>query len=89
MPKEVLGSIRNEHSSNPHVGDMITPSALKGCVRKTVLERTENYYQEPPKLYYAIRGSLIHGFLENHGLQGVESEKRMYKTLTIKGRKII
>lgn len=87
MPKAILYRFAEQHSNNIHRGDMISPSALKGCKRKLVLERTTDYYAEPPKLYYAVRGSLIHGFLENvdgqpdgTGLQGVVTEKRIFKT---------
>lgn len=68
---------------------MISPSALKGCARNLVLERTENYYQEPLKLYYAVRGALIHGFLENHGLPDMHSETRLYKKVTLAGREVV
>jgi hypothetical protein len=88
MPKAVLVKLRDGNVRNVHQGDMITPSALKGCTRKLVLERTEDYYQEPEKLYYAVRGSLIHGFLEDHGLNNVQTEVRLFKELNIGGRKI-
>lgn len=88
MPKAMLFRFAEQHAGNIHKGEMISPSALKGCKRKLTLERTTDYYAEPPKLYYAVRGSLIHGFLENvdgqpdgSGLQGVVTEKRLFKTL--------
>jgi hypothetical protein len=86
MPKAMLYRFAEQHAGNIHQGEMITPSALKGCKRKLVLERTADYYAEPPGLYYAVRGSLIHGFLENvdgqpngTGLANVVTEKRLYK----------
>jgi hypothetical protein len=88
MPKAVLVKLRDQNVHNVHQGDMITPSALKGCTRKTTLERTENYYQEPEKLYYAVRGALIHGFLENHGLNNVQTEVRLFKELNYNGKRI-
>jgi hypothetical protein len=89
MPKAVLVKLRDNNVHNVHQGDMITPSALKGCTRKLVLERTEGYYEEPEKLYYAVRGALIHGFLENHGLNNVQTEVRLFKELVVNGKKII
>jgi hypothetical protein len=89
MPKAVLVKLRDGNVHNVHKGDMITPSALKGCTRKLVLERTSDYFEEPEKLYYAVRGSLIHGFLEDHGLNNVQTEVRLFKELDIDGRKIV
>lgn len=80
--------LRDQNVHNVHQGNMITPSALKGCTRKLTLERTEGYYQEPEKLYYAVRGALIHGFLENHGLNNVQTEVRLFKELNYNGKKI-
>lgn len=89
MPKSILAVIREQNVGNVHKGDMITPSALKGCTRKLVLERTSDYYEEPPKLYYAVRGSLIHGFLEHHGLANVHTEVRLFKKIVANGREIV
>lgn len=85
MPKAMLAKFAEKHASDVHRGDMITPSGLKGCTRKLVLERTTDYYDEPPKLYYAVRGALIHGFLENTGLNNVQTEVRLYKKIKIGG----
>jgi hypothetical protein len=90
MPKSVLCAIRNDHVRSTHTGDMLSPSALKGCARKTVLERTEDYTEEPPKLYYAVRGALIHGFLEKNDAKGVVTEQRVYKKVTLSdGRELV
>lgn len=89
MPKAILVKLRDQNVHNVHRGDMITPSALKGCTRKLVLERTWPYYYEPEKLYYAVRGALIHGFLENHGLHNVHTEVRLYKKVRVNGQEVI
>jgi len=89
MPKAMLSKFAEQHADNVHRGDMITPSALKGCTRKLVLERTTDYYAEPPRLYYAVRGSLIHGFLENQSLEGVHTEKRLFKKIKALGREFV
>ncbi len=89
MPKAMLFKFAEQHAGNVHKGDMITPSALKGCTRKLVLERTTDYYAEPPKLYYAVRGSLIHGFLEDQTLAGVVTEQRLYKRFKAGGQEFV
>jgi hypothetical protein len=89
MPKAMLAKFAEQHAVNVHRGDMISPSALKGCTRKLVLERTTDYYAEPKKLYYAVRGSLIHGFLEDIDLPDVSTEKRLYKRFTVGGRELV
>jgi hypothetical protein len=89
MPKAMLFKFAEQHKDNVHRGDMITPSALKGCTRKLVLERTTDYYAEPPKLYYAVRGSLIHGFLENQGLNNVQTEVRLFKKFKSLGQEFV
>jgi hypothetical protein len=89
MPKAMLYKFAEQHVGNVHKGDMITPSALKGCTRKLVLERTTDYYAEPPRLYYAVRGSLIHGFLENQGLKDVHTEVRLFKKFNALGKEFV
>jgi hypothetical protein len=79
MPKAIMVKLRDQNVHNVHRGNMITPSALKGCTRKLVLERTEDYWERPENLYYAVRGSLIHGFLEEPGLPEVITEARLFK----------
>lgn len=81
MPTAVLATIWHNYSHNEHRGDMISPSALGGCPRSFVLERMEDYYQEPPKLYYTVRGSLIHGFLEDADVENTLKEQRVYKQI--------
>jgi hypothetical protein len=62
---------------------MVSPSALGGCPRALILERTTDFYQEPGQLYWAVRGSLIHGFLESSAnVPGVIAERRLFKTVT-------
>jgi hypothetical protein len=81
MPRSVLSVIAKRESENEHKGDMISPTALTSCPRKLKLSRTTDYYQEPPRLYWAVRGALIHGFLETN-IADVSTEKRVYKTVT-------
>lgn len=89
MPKAILVKLRDQNVENVHKGDMISPSALKGCVRKLVLERTKPYHEEPHKLYYAVRGALIHGFLEDTELPEVQTEQRLFKTIEVDGQSVV
>lgn len=49
---------------NYHVGRLISVTSLKGCVRKLKLERTTDYADYMENCYYAARGTLIHGLVE-------------------------
>lgn len=82
LPAAILAKIWNVNQYNEHRGDMISPSVLGKCPRSLVLERTTDYYQEPTKLYHAVRGSLIHAFLERVKIDGTIKEQRIYKTVT-------
>lgn len=81
MPTAVLHTIAQRETENEHVGNMVSPSALSGCARKLVLERTTDFYEKPDKMYYATRGALVHGFLECRDLPRLSTEKRVYKTI--------
>jgi hypothetical protein len=82
MPAAVLAKIWNVNRYNEHRGDMISPSVLGKCPRSLVLERTTDFYHDPTKLYHAVRGLLIHAFLERVQIEGTIKEQRIYKTLT-------
>jgi hypothetical protein len=60
---------------------MLSATAMSSCPRNLKLTRTRDYYSEPPRLYYAVRGALIHGFLEGD-IPDVTTEKRIYKYVT-------
>lgn len=79
MPTAVLHTTAQRETENEHQGDMLSPSALSGCPRNLKLSRTEDYFGEPPKLFWATRGALIHGFLECRDLADVTTEQRVYK----------
>lgn len=82
MPPAFLHVIAKTNVHNEHRGDMISPSALKGCSRKLIWERMRGYYYEPTKLYGSVRGSLIHGFIEEPWGEDVYTERRFYYTMT-------
>lgn len=81
LPTAVLYTIKEQNVHNVHKGSMISPTALPRCPRKLKLTRLQSYYEEPHKLYHATRGSLYHGFLECKGLEGVQTEQRIYKVI--------
>lgn len=81
QPTGVLNAIARDHQTNVHKGDMVSATSLKGCQRSLVLERTTDFYEEPHKLYYATRGGLYHGCLENDRTD-MTTEVRLYKTVT-------
>lgn len=61
----VLEAIYSLESKNPHKGKIISVSALTGgCKRKTVLERTEDFYVEPDKKLPTFRGTMVHAVIE-------------------------
>jgi hypothetical protein len=80
MPAAVLNQIAVVNTSNPHKGAMVSATSLKpeACIRKLKLTREEDYHEEPRRMYDAVRGSLIHGFLECD-LPHIIAEKRLYK----------
>lgn len=82
QPDFVLKKIAELEGGNEHVGDMLSPTALSGCVRRLILSRREDYWTEPAKLFDVTRGGLVHGFLDNCGIPGVIQERRIYKTVT-------
>lgn len=61
----VLEAIYSLDKDNPHKGKIISVSQLTGgCKRKTVLERTKDYYVEPDLKLPTFRGTLIHSVIE-------------------------
>jgi hypothetical protein len=78
QPRAFLHTYIKLTRSNPHRGTMLSATSLKGCVRKLKLERSEPYFEEPQKLFWSARGTLIHSFLEIE-IDGVETERRVYK----------
>lgn len=80
QPDFILAQIAHRETGNEHTGTMLSPSAFNACERELRLERTTAYHAEPEKLFFATRGALIHGFLENTAARpGVVREQRYYK----------
>lgn len=61
----LLSAIVKHVNDNPHTGQRISATMLcGGCSRKTLLERTEDYYIEPSQGLPTLRGSLLHAVIE-------------------------
>ncbi len=61
----VLSAIMKHTNDNPHKGKRISATMLVGgCSRKSLLERTEDYYIEPSQGLPTLRGSLLHALVE-------------------------
>lgn len=61
----VLEAIYSLEKRNPHKDKRISVTMLcGGCARKTVLERTQDYYLEPDKKLPTFRGSMVHSVIE-------------------------
>ena len=61
----VLEAIRHLEEQNYHVGKNISVTMLTGgCLRQTVLERTQPYYIVPHKKIPTVRGTLIDSIIE-------------------------
>lgn len=67
VPHSVLMHIQNKVRVDKHQGQYISVTALLGCLRAMVLERSIPYYIEPTKNWYSVRGTLIHNILQNPG----------------------
>jgi hypothetical protein len=63
-PYPIAHSIILDNIDNEHVGDMISATSMIGCMRKTYLERTNDYYDSFSNLWYSSRGVWMHSALE-------------------------
>lgn len=68
VPASVLYHIENRQKTDKHIGKYLSVTSLLGCLRQLYLERTIDYFVEPPKLWWSLRGSILHRLLENPGL---------------------
>jgi hypothetical protein len=67
VPASVLVHIQGAQRRDKHKGRYLSVTALLGCLRALYLERTIDYYVEPPKSWWSLRGKLLHALLENPG----------------------
>jgi hypothetical protein len=68
VPASVLVHIENQRRVDKHTGTYLSVTSLLGCLRQLYLERTIDYFVEPPKSWWSLRGSILHRLLENPGL---------------------
>ncbi len=63
----LLAAIWESSRTNHHTGDYISATMLTGkanCARRTVLERTTDFYLEPRDRYWSFRGTHAHSIIE-------------------------
>ncbi|MES2177833.1 MAG: hypothetical protein V4550_08185 [Gemmatimonadota bacterium] len=63
----LLGALWQADQDNYHKTDYISASMIAGtnCMRQTVLERFEPYYELPQKKFWPFRGTLAHRLCED------------------------
>lgn len=76
VPASVLVHIANRQRVDKHVGEYLSVTSLLGCNRQLYLERTTDYYVEPAKSWWSLRGSILHKLLENPGLEAMIEDAR-------------
>lgn len=74
MDTSTLMVIVKQTYKGNHKGDMISVTSLEYPLA-TYLERTVDYYEEPPDCWARTRGSLIHSILEYDNRPGVMKEQ--------------
>jgi hypothetical protein len=72
----VLVHIQNRVRTDKHIGRYISVTSLLGCLRQLYLERTIEYFVEPPKSWWSLRGSILHRLLENPGFEALIDDVR-------------
>ena len=78
VPASVLVHIANRSFVEKHIGKYVSATALLGCLRSLYLERTEEWFQEPPISWYSVRGTLLHAILENPDFTGIVNSMGEY-----------
>lgn len=71
VPASVLVHIQAAHRRDKHKGRYLSVTALLGCLRALYLERTIDYFVEPPKQWWSLRGKILHALLEDPGEQHI------------------
>jgi hypothetical protein len=66
MAPPLLSAIYTAESTNYHQGHYISASLIAGtgCPRQVVFERTEPYYEQASRKYWAVRGTHAHTIIE-------------------------
>jgi hypothetical protein len=71
VPASVLVHIQSKLQRDKHKGWYISVTSLLGCLRQLYLERSVDYFVEPPKNWYMLRGAILHHLLENPGIESM------------------
>jgi hypothetical protein len=80
VPHPVLIHIRNKQRVDKHAGEYVSVTSLTPsvCPRQFKLERTMDYYVEPPLNWYSIRGTLLHLIMQNPDFAALVDDMRNY-----------
>lgn len=78
VPPSVLVHIQSKQRFDKHIGHYISVTSLLGCLRSLFGERTLDFYVEPPKNWWAIRGTLLHSILENPDFAAIVDDASRY-----------
>jgi hypothetical protein len=80
VPASVLVHIANKAATDKHIGTYVSATALLGCLRELYLERTKDWFQEPPTSWFSVRGTLLHTVLTNPDFHGLIKDMSNYIT---------
>lgn len=78
VPASILVHIAHKQMVDKHFGDYVSVTSLLGCLRQLYMERTIDYFVEPPKQWWSIRGTLLHSILENPGFDAQVEDMRRF-----------
>jgi len=88
-PPVLRGIIASQGRRDPEVVK-ISVTMLLGCLRKTALEQTHDFWVKPSHLYWSWRGCIGHSIVESaHGQDQAVYERRFYRDvagITVSGQ---
>jgi RNA polymerase subunit RPABC4/transcription elongation factor Spt4 len=79
-----LINIQGKQRVDKHVGQYISVTSLLGCTRQIYGERLLDFYVEPPKNWWSLRGTLLHKILENPDFGAIVDEASRYLRRLVK-----
>jgi len=91
VPASVLVHIQNKQRVDVHQGEYVSITALtdSACPRQFYLERTIPFYVEPPKNWWAIRGTLLHEILQHPNFAAILDDMRKYVFRALKRGEVL
>ena len=63
--------------------EVISVTALTGCLRQSYLQATHDYYRRPDHQYWAYRGTIAHTMVEHGAGEDTVSEQRFERELVL------